>query len=282
MAELDAALRELRSTLLSIKFFDVALRTLVVMAACLVITTYVSWPWWYGTIPTAIFLIVMVYLRVNVRSYHEVEDKVPQLREALTTAADTRRQSGTLVRELHEEVLHKMHAIKSSYFLGFGSTTRMLLLLAGLAFIAIGLAAFNVNFSTTKEFALKQAVIKNAFDAITNVTDADAEEAANARLKQKKKDNAMLKYVKLQNNGSLFGNENLVEAGADPLQLSIDPQMTGSNLLDPREAEEKKFAEQEAGSIGASAQGACSSECDIPKESQDIVKTYFEKVGETG
>jgi hypothetical protein len=279
MTEIDAALRELRSTLLSIKFFDVALRTLVMMTACLVVTTYIGWPWWYGAIPTCIFLIIMTYLRVNVRSYHEVEDKVPQLREALTTAADTRKQSGTLVRELQEEVLHKMHAIKSSYFIGFGSTTRQLLLLTGLAFIAIGLAAFNVNFATTKEFALNQAVIKNAFDSIINTT--DAEEAVNAKLKQKKQDNGMLKYVKLKNNGSLFGNENLIDLGSDPLELSIDPQMTGSNLLDPREAEEKKFAEQQAGSIGASAQGACSTECDIPKESQDIVKTYFEKVGET-
>ncbi len=281
MAELDAALRELRSTLLSIKFFDVALRSLVVMAACLVVTTYIGWPWWYGAIPSGIFLLAMIYTKVNIRSYHEVEDKVPQLREALTTAADTRKQSGTLVRELHEEVLHKMHAIKSSYFLGFGSTTRQLLLLAGLAFIAIGLAAFNVNFTTTKEFALNQAVIKNAFDAIINVTDSAAEDPTSATAKQKKKDNAMLRYVKLQNNGSLFGSENLVDIGSDSLEIAIDPQMSGSNLLDPQEAEDKKFAEQQAGSIGAQAQGACSTECDIPKESQDIVKAYFEKVGDT-
>jgi hypothetical protein len=276
MAEIDRALRELRRELLSIKFFDTALRTLVVLSACLVVITYMGWPWWWSTIPAGVFMLYLLFTRVNLRSYHEVEDKVPQLREALTTAADTRKQSGQLVRELHEEVLRKMAAVKTSYFLGFGSTTRQLLLLAGLAFIVIGLSAFNVNFTTTKEFALKQPVIKNAFDAIGNVT---AEEAAAAKLKNKKKDNAMLKYVKLANNGSLFGAENLVAAGSEPLELRIDPQMTGANLNEIHESEEKRFADQQAGDISAAAQGACSSECAIPKESQDIVKAYFEKVG---
>jgi hypothetical protein len=247
------------------------------MAACLVVTTYAGWPWWWAAIPTIIFLVVMVFLRVNLRSYHEVEDKVPQLREALTTAADTRKQSGPLVHELQDEVLRKMHAIKTSYFLGFGSTTRMLLLLAGLAFIVIGLAAFNVNFQSTKEFALKQPVIKNAFEAVVNAT----EPPPNAKLKDLDKKNAALKYVRLSNNGSLFGQENLVEVGTQPLELSIDPQMSGANLQEQLPPEERNFREQEAGDIGSSAQGACSSECDIPKESQEIVKTYFQKVGAT-
>ena len=279
MADIDNALRELRRNLLSIKFFDVALMSFVVMAAGLVITTYFILPWHYALIPWAIYFAYAFIRRVNVSSYHEVEDKVPQLREALTTAADTRKKEGILVRELQEEVLSKMHAIKTSYFLGLGSTTRQLLLLAGLSFIVIGLAAFNVNFDTTKDFAARQPLLRNALGSLGEFANPD-NSSVNGILKNSSAKAALTKFVKLKGNTSLYGDENAVVLGTAPLEITLDPEMSGSNLQDPHEAEQKKFQNQEAGTIEASAQGACTTDCNIPKDQQQIVKTYFEKVGQ--
>ncbi|MEK6822595.1 MAG: hypothetical protein AABY13_02105 [Nanoarchaeota archaeon] len=274
MADIDAALAELRQTLLSIKFFDVALESLIVIGLALIVTTYFQLPWYVALVPWAIYFTTGYIRRVNVRSYHEVEDKVPQLREALSTAADTRGQQGILVKELQTEVLGKMRAIKTSYFLGLGSTTRQLLLLSGISFIIIGLAAFNVNFASTKDFALRQPGVNGAlhFMGLDN-------ETLTGKLTDREAQAGLRKFVKVTSNKSIFGEENIFDIGASPLELSIDPEMSGSNLQDVHDAEQKKFRDQEAGVVEASAQGACAEACDIPKDQQEIVKNYFDKVG---
>ena len=274
MADIDAALAELRLTLLSIKFFDVALESIIVIGLALIVTTYFQLPWYVALVPWAIYFTTGYIRRVNVRSYHEVEDKVPQLREALSTAADTRGQQGILVKELQTEVLGKMRAIKTSYFLGLGSTTRQLLLLSGISFIIIGLAAFNVNFASTKDFALRQPGVNGAlhFMGLDN-------ETLTGKLTDREAQAGLRKFVKVTSNKSIFGEENIFDIGASPLELSIDPEMSGSNLQDVHDAEQKKFRDQEAGVVEASAQGACAEACDIPKDQQEIVKNYFDKVG---
>jgi len=276
MADIDLALKELRNTLLSIKFFDVALASLIVIAAALVATTYFQLPWNYALLPWAIYFTVMFVRRVNVNSYHEVEDKVPQLREALTTAADTRKQEGILVHELQKEVLDKMRAIKTSYFLGLGSTTRQLLLIAGLAFIVIGLSAFNVNFGSTTDFIGNQAFINNALTAVGFL---GVNETLTGKLAQGKQISGTKKFVNILNNDSLYADEVDVALGNAPLELQVMPEYSGSNLQDVREADQKKFREQQAGQVEASAQEACGQDCNVPKDQQEIVKTYFEKVG---
>jgi len=276
MADIDEALRELRSTLLSIKFFDVALASLIVLAAGLIATTFFSLPWTLALIPWFIFAAVMGWRRVNIQSYHEVEEKVPQLREALQTAADNAGREGRLVSELHQDVVRKMSHIKTSYFLGLGSTTRQLLLLTGISFIVIGLAAFNVTFDSTSDFLGKNAFIHGAFDAF-GFGNLSNESAVNARLAGKKIP-GKLKYVRLRDNGSLYGELTDVDLGTVPLELQVDPVNSGANLKEEHEAEDKRFGEQEAGEIGANAQEACGTECSIPADQQDIVKSYFEKV----
>jgi hypothetical protein len=277
MADIDLALRELRRTLLSIKFFDVALASLIVMAMSLVVTTYFLLPWYYALAPWAVYFAYAFTKKVNLSSYHEVEEKVPQLREALQTAADTRKKEGVLVRELQQEVLEKMHAIKTSYFLAFGSTTRQLLLLTGLAFIIIGLAAFSVNFDTTKDFAQRTPVLKDIF-SIGPFAPVD-NSSLSGQLTGGTANAGIKKIVKLQGNTSLFGAQQDVALGQNPLEIQIQPEYSGSNLQDIHEAEQKNFANQQAGAVQANAQGACTADCDIPKDQQQIVKTYFEKVG---
>jgi hypothetical protein len=278
MADIDLALGELRRTLLSIKFFDVALASLIVIAASLVVTTYFRLEWYYALAPWAIYFAWSFTNKVNVNSYHEVEQKVPQLREALQTAADTRKQEGVLVKELQLDVLAKMRSIKTSYFLGLGSTTRQMLLLTGLSFIVIGLAAFNVNFDTTKDFVANQAILQGAFGSIGAFAPTD-NESVNGKIKQGRTISALSKFVKLKDNRSLYGDENMVDLGDTPLELQIQPEYSGSNLKDVQDPEAKKFRDQQTADITAAAQGACTDECNIPKDQQQIVKTYFEKVG---
>lgn len=278
MADIDMALRELKNTLLSIKFFDVALLSLVTLAAGLVATTYFSLPWHYALGPFAIVFAYLFVKRVNVYSFHEVEQKVPQLREALQTAADTRSQEGILVHELHAEVLEKMRGIKSSYFLGLGTTTRQLLLLAGLSFLVIGLSAFNVNFTTTTAFMAKQPLLRSALESIGAF--GPLNETPSGRMTKGKVMDKTNKFIAIKDNTSLYGDEADVILGDAPLELQVDPEYSGANLQDPHDAQSKDFRTQAAGVADANAQGACTSECDIPKDQQDIVKTYFEKVGQ--
>jgi hypothetical protein len=277
MADIRDALRELRLTLLSIKFFDVALGSLIVIALGLIVTTYFRFPWWYAMVPWFVYFFITVWRKVNVTSYHEVEDKVPQLREALTTAADTAGKEGVLIKELQAEVLRKMTAIKTSYFMGFGRTTRQLLILTGLSFIIIGLSAFNVNITSTAEFANKQPFVQNALNLLGATGNASNETAVNAAL-GKKKAQGLLKYVRLQNNGSMFGDPFDVTLGDENIELQVDPVNTGANLNEVNDPQAKKFREQQAGEIDANAQGACGADCQVPVEDQAIVKTYFEKV----
>ncbi len=278
MGDIRDALSELRTALLTIKFFDAALSSLIIMSLALVVTTYAQLPWWYSLLPWAMAFTWKIFKHVNVDSYHEVEAKVPQLKEALTTAADTTSIDNSIVRELQQEVISKMRSVKTSYFLGFGKTTRQLLILMAMSFIVIGLSAFNVDFYTTKEFASKQKFLQDTMNFLSgNVSD---QSAVDARLGKKKSEGELL-YVKLKNNGTLFGDPFDVNLGDETLEMQVDPLNTGSNLKDVHDPENKNFRDQQAADITANAQGACGQDCTIPLESQDIVKAYFEKVGES-
>jgi hypothetical protein len=224
---LDKAIAELRRSMLTFKLFNLGLTSLVVFMAALLFTSFFGLRWHYALIPALLWAAV-TGMHITRMDYSEVERKTPMLQDALRTAADTVKDMTRLAKELHEEVLGKMHAVHTSQFLGFGKTTYLLLAVAVLAYLIIGLSAFGVDAKATKDFVTKTS-------AWTTMMSAWNETFKNETILLGSKKEG-LKRMPLRSNASLYGDERDIELGNTPLELQVDPVLSGANLKDAQEA----------------------------------------------
>lgn len=274
MKPIGKALLELRTVLFSIGLFNSGIDSMLVLLFCLLGTLIIGLPWQVALVPAGIYFVWHTRTILKALGYMDVESRVPQLKEALRTAADNLSAENEVVHSLHEEVLHKMHLIQTSSFIGFGKVTRQLLVIALLCFAIISVSALGIHLIDGTDLLSKLGVIGSG----GWLTDADADEGFFGRLSKRNDGTKMFeKPVTLLDDSSIYGDASVVELGTDELNLELNPEGTGVKIGDVKPPESRDFNEQPTATDIVAESDSTYSE-DIPKEYQSIVRNYFQNI----
>ena len=251
--KIGLALREAKHALEQIIFFNTFMDVVVFTAFCLLGVRLLSLELWYGLIPVPFY--IFFHLKGNLKdlNFRTIEEKVPVLDEELRTVADNWRKSNEVVEALNEEVLRKMKAIRTSYFIDFGKVFRQLIVLVVVSFILIGSSAYNVKFLNIKDVVKELKDFKPAKHYIV--------------------DEELLAFDEGQDLSDILGEKEVLELGNQQLNLEINPGKTDVDISKINEVSPKSFRSKPPSSIIASSEQSFGDS--IPSQYQRIVKNYF-------
>ena len=115
---ISKALGELKRALIEIHALTWILDALVVFLVFELIFFLTTIPWYYSFAPTGLYAIFHVYRGRKNLTYHHVEEKVPELKEQLITAADNLDKEYEIVESLNKDVLKHMKKTMTSQSTG--------------------------------------------------------------------------------------------------------------------------------------------------------------------
>lgn len=256
-----AALKETKSAVTQIAVFTSLIDTLVVFLTSILALILTALPWW----PALIIAIAYGSIRTArmVKRYQNpalVEEKVPELSEQLTTVADNLDKENLLVLSLQQDVLHKMRAIKTSYFLSFGRLARELITLTVTAILIITAAAYQVQFLDVKNMLKDLGELGEGPKGPYELAGEGLEFIENI-------------------SEDIYGNKSIAELGADELQLQLTPVLSDIDIGKVKPPEEREFTSTMPTEIKATTD--VSFQETIPKGYQRIVKSYFREIAKT-
>jgi hypothetical protein len=256
-----SALHELKKTVFQITFSVCWLDCLIVFMLCLLVLKLVSVDWYLSIIPAVIYAIIHIRSHVKkATGFAYIEEKIPELKEKISTVADNLSRDNPVIEELNKDVLTGMHLIRTSYFFSFSRLTRELLTLAILAFLVTGVSAYDVKFIDFNK-------------VIDDVGDLRV-------FKGKYDINADLLEYEENLSEDIYGDKSVAILGNEELKLQINPVLSDvdiSKIEDPRERTFRSSMPKEI-----SAQTDASFEDSIPKDYQKIVKNYFKDIVQSG
>ncbi|MBW2969085.1 hypothetical protein KY314_03130 [Candidatus Woesearchaeota archaeon] len=254
------ALHELKKAVIEITAAACWLDCLIVFMLFLLILKLVSIHWSWAFIPAIVYAFFHVKSHIKrVSKFSYVEEKVPELKEKITTVADNLSRNNPVIEELNQDVLTGMHLIRTSFFFSFSRLTRELLTLAILAFLVTGVSAYNVKFVDFNK-VIDDVGDLRLFKGKYNVNED------------------LLEYEENLSE-DIYGNKSIAILGNEELKLQINPVMSDvdiSKIEDPRKRTFRSYAAKEI-----SAQTDASFEDSIPKDYHKIVKNYFKEITKT-
>ncbi|MBD3361548.1 hypothetical protein GF358_02020 [Candidatus Woesearchaeota archaeon] len=251
------ALNELKKTIFQITLSTCWLDCLIVFMLCLLVLKLVSAEWYWSLIPAGIYAVIHIRSHVKKAStFQYVEEKVPELKEKITTVADNLSRDNPVLEELNRDVLSGMHLIRTSYFFSFSRLTRELLTLVILAFLVTGVSAYDVKFIDFSK------VIDDVGDLRLFKGEYDVNED-------------LLEYEENLSD-DIYGNKSIAILGNEELKLQINPVLSDVDISKVEDPRERTFRSSVPSEI--SAQTDASFEDSIPKDYQKIVKNYFKDI----
>lgn len=139
-------LLELNRTLFTTNMSYALLDGLIFLMISLLFLASLNLWWGYALLPAVIYFTIHTNYLISHRTYLLVENKVPQLKEALRTAVDTQTQDTYLAKLLHDDVIRNLARVKSSFFINYQMLGAKLLTLCTLSILVIMVSAFHVQF----------------------------------------------------------------------------------------------------------------------------------------
>jgi len=253
---ISLALNEVRKAVFQIVLFNSVIDTLVVFMLLLMGCLLLTLPAWYALVPALAYAIIHTYGNLKDVNFSKIEEKFPSLNEQLITVADNWKEQNEIVDALNQEVLLKMKEIRTSSFLNFGRLTREIVVMAVVAFIVIGSAAFNVKFLDFQQ-TIKELQAFKPFQQYDINKD-------------------LLQLEESQNLSDILGEKSVTELGQQQLNLQINPIMSDVDIGKVKAPEDRSFRDVPPPQIKATTD--VSFEENIPKQYQRIVKTYFKEI----
>lgn len=254
------ALKELRTALVQLALFTALIDTLLFFMIATLVAVLINLSALYAAGIALLYGVVHTWRMLKRRKrFSFVEQKVPELSEQLTTAADNVEKEWPLAQALHQDVLKLMKRVKTSYFLSFGRLTRELITMAVLSVLIITASAFNVHFLDIN-------------DLIRDVGDLARGPPGPYEITQK------LEFLENESE-DIYGNESIAELGSKELQLELNPTLSDIDIGKVRPPREREF--QSVFPEEIKAQATAGFEENIPKGYKRIVKSYFREIAKT-
>ncbi len=261
MKIIQTALREVREFLYILDILRILIDTIIVFLSFMILVVLLNFPWHYALYPALIAFILLFVFPFRENKMQRVEEKVPELNEQLRTVEDNLDKENSIVTLLNEDVLKRMRAIKTSFFLSFQDVTVKSISILLLSLIIIVLAILNVHFDAMLAAQkaiepLKAFTVRQTGQEIPRIDLASLREG---------------------NLTDIFGNKSLAKLGNKELTLQLNPLQSEINLNEIKDAEHQTFTPPDfPKEIYTSYESAYTE--NVPKENQKVIKTYFQQI----
>jgi hypothetical protein len=250
MKQIEQAIRELKGTVRTILLTQSFLDSLVVFSMFFLLFKLIAINWYWAIAPFFIYFIVHTVFSMRAARLVNIEAKVPLLYDNID-------KDNEIVKALQDEVLKKMHEIRTSYFIGFGKLSTRLVTLIVLSFLIIFVAASGIQFIDINK------VIKDL---------------NKARQGQSYDVNASLLQFAENQTTDIYGNKSLAELGYEQLNIQINPVQSEIDINKINPPEQRQFTTSTAAEVGSAQQGGSYEESAVVKSNLRIVKKYFEGI----
>lgn len=256
MKQFKKALREIIYTLDNIFIFDEILNAIIIFLVIYFVLSFFNYYPLTAIAPAIAYLIFFVYLKIKKDKAKIIENKYDILKEKLRTARDNVKLENPIVDELQKEVMHDMKYVRVSSFVNTKEISWKVMGGIILCFIIMLMAILNVNFTS-----LSSSII--------------AERILNRTILRAGSDLA----VELNISEDIYGEESVAKLGDEELTVKIKPSTYKISVRESGDVEIRQFDETFPSEIFV--ESATVYEENIPKEQQELVKSYFEKLRES-
>lgn len=210
MSAINALLQEVRFETLKIAvlfaFLDAALLFLASMLLASIFSMGVLIP----LILSVLFFAYALWRYMRRISLKYIEDRNPEIREMLRTAADNKGQESLMAHALFSEVVQKMREVSSGSFLSMKKLGFKLTAVFALSMLLVGMAFFNVNIQKFEDpLANTRDRLGRYFSGLTGGNESE--------------------QVQLGEAGDIYGDPSIAQLGSDQLDITLQQSL---NQLD--------------------------------------------------
>jgi len=248
-------IREMNFTLDLVLIFEEILNAVLIFLVFYFVLSFFNYYPLTAIAPAVAYLIFFIYLKIKKDKAKVVESKYDALKEKLRTARDNINMENPIVEELDEEVVRDMKDVRISSFINTRDVAWKVTVSMVLCFIIVLLAMLNVDFmsltsSITVEKMLNRTILKGN-------TDLD---------------------IELNVSEDIYGEESIAKLGDRELSIKIKPSAYKVSVREGGDIERRQFDETLPSEVFV--ESATVYEENIPKEQQELVKSYFENLKE--
>ena len=218
-------LEEIKTTIFSIEIFGAILNAAELFLMALLVSMLLKISAIFSIIVGLIYFSVLIILYAKKNKYKIVEEKYPELREEIMTAADNITLQNPVVENLHYDIEQKLGNVEVSSFINTREISLKLLSSIILCFVILIVAMLNIGYDY-------RGIIKNIEDFNYKISGGDSSGNGTA-------ENVAGKGGK-QN---FYGIEQIAQLGKEEIKLTIPPlsyELDTSQISAP---EERKFSE---------------------------------------
>jgi hypothetical protein len=234
------------------------LDALTVLLLGILVLRVLGFNWRLAWLPFGVMLVFGLVRGFRRASYRLAEQHVPALQEQLRTVADNLARESIVLEALNQEVLGKVRALQPTVFVQLNRLTRQLIILSGISFAVLAVAAANVKFLDVPQLA-----------------DDAVEAVSGGKLKLSR----LIQLGEEEGPTDIYGEASVAQLGLEELQLELHGAATDVNINEVREAERREFKEQQYPPDLAGAPEEAFEE-QVPRGYERLVREYFSTVAQ--
>lgn len=282
MKNFKRVINDISLTLTDIFLFDLVLDGIIVFLVCYFILAIINFHPLLAAGPSILFMIFAGIKKFRQNKLDLVERKYPHLKEKLKTSADYMNVDNDVIKQLQDEVVEDIKDVRSSSFLDVDNTIFKTLITILLSFLIIYISAINLvivdtdSFITERAEALKKAIDKDS-DAGADGSSALGGIASGDGVMANGMAGNALSLANITNY-DIFGKKAVAKLGEEEIEMELKTNNFELNLRDESELQDKSF--EETFPSGIEAVGSELYEETIAVEERELVKKYFDKLGQ--
>lgn len=161
MRPIKALFKEVKYELIKILLLNLLLESSILFLGVHLLLNIFGVPIWFSAIITMIFFGIRFYKESEKLSLKKIEERNPELREMLRTAADNQDTESIMAEGLFNDVIKLMRGVSSGTFLDMDLIIKRIAIILVLSLVLVSMAFFNIDFDKFKE-PLQSPFIKAA------------------------------------------------------------------------------------------------------------------------
>ena len=254
MKQFKKLLREMNFTLDGVLVFEELLNAILIFLVFYLVLTFFNFYPLAAFGPAVAYLVFFVYLKIQNKDKAKlVESHYDLLKEKLRTARDNAAVENPIVEELEKEVMADMKHVRVSSFINTKDVSWKITTSIILCFLIVLTAVLNVDIqSLSSSMMMEKLMNRTLLRGKSDIT------------------------VELNVSEDIYGDDSLALLGNNELSIKIKPSNYKVSVREGGDVERRQFDETFPSEVFV--ESSVVYEENIPKEQQELVKSYYEKL----
>tara|TARA_Y100000310_G_scaffold151938_1_gene151532 strand:+ start:12362 stop:13171 length:810 start_codon:yes stop_codon:yes gene_type:complete len=247
--------------------FTNLINAILIFLVCALVLTLFRGNIFYSFVPAALYFGVSIAIKFSRKHYLDIEKEYPTLNEKLRTAVDNYKdEENPIVDDLKKEVSRSLKHVAIGTFFASRAVSYKILSSIIISFLIVFLAVNNIfiDFDKLLEGLNGNGNGPEKYSYLTGNETGDEGAVMDVRA------------AGGVASEDIYGEQVIAQLGREELDLVIKPSSYEVNLRDVGDAERMDFPDVFPDEIFSSSSE--SYEENIPKEQQELVRSYFEKI----